>query len=109
MCYISEFDLLWPAGPTPEVAWRIFMLPRRLESGMMEEVRVRKAGGSLTIVLPSAMTKKLGIAAGARLWIAETHDGLIITQDDAGFQGLAEEVSKASSDYWQVLKALRPE
>lgn len=76
---------------------------------MIEEVRVRKAGGSLTIVLPSAMAKKLGISAGAKLWISETHDGLLITHDDAEFQGIATEVLKANSDYRQALKALKPD
>ena len=74
-----------------------------------EELRVRKAGGSLTIVLPSAMTKKHGIAASARLWISETHKGLLITFDDAEFQGLAKEVARASSDYRQALRALKPD
>lgn len=76
---------------------------------MIEQVQVRKAGGSLTIVLPSGMAKRLGIVAGAKLWISDTDGGLLISQDDAEFQGLAEEVAKATSEYWQALKALKPE
>lgn len=74
---------------------------------MIEKVQVRKAGGSLTIVLPSAMTKRLGIAAGAHLWISETHKGLLITMNDAEFDGVAEEVAKTITEYRQALIQLK--
>lgn len=74
----------------------------------MEKVQVRKAGGSLTIVLPSAMAKKLAIAAGAQLWIAETHEGLLLTINKDEFKGVAEAMAAAVTEHRRALIALRP-
>lgn len=74
---------------------------------MIEKVQVRKAGGSLTIVLPSAMAKKLAISAGAQLWIAETHEGLLISTNDAEFRGVANAVAEAVTEHRQALIAFK--
>lgn len=76
------------------------------EEDVIEEVRARKAGGSVTITLPIAMVKKLDIAAGDRLWVAEVGEGLLITTAEEQFGELAAQLRAGTVQYRQALLAL---
>lgn len=43
----------------------------------MEIVTVRRAGGSLTLTIPRALARSLGLAAGARLAVSAEGDRLV--------------------------------
>jgi putative addiction module antidote len=52
----------------------------------MVEIRVRKVGNSLGVILPSEVAKALGVGEGDTLYLTESQDGLRLTPHDPDFE-----------------------
>ena len=49
---------------------------------MVRRIKLRKIGRSLGTILPRAMTERLNLGAGDRLFAVETPDGILLTPFD---------------------------
>jgi putative addiction module antidote len=49
---------------------------------MLKQIRLRRAGGSVSATLPKEMADRLNVAAGDDLFAVETPDGILLTPYD---------------------------
>lgn len=49
---------------------------------MLKQIRLRRAGGSVSATLPKEMVDRLNVAAGDELFAVETPDGILLTPYD---------------------------
>ncbi len=49
---------------------------------MLKQVRLRKAGGSVSATLPKEMADRLNVAAGDEIFAVETADGILLSPYD---------------------------
>lgn len=73
---------------------------------MIREVTLRQYGGSLGTTLPKAMTDRLSLSAGDRVYAVETEDGILITPHDPDFQRAMEAGERITRKYANALREL---
>jgi putative addiction module antidote len=49
---------------------------------MLKQIRLRRAGGSVSATLPKEMVDRLNVAAGDELFAIETPEGILLTPYD---------------------------
>jgi putative addiction module antidote len=73
----------------------------------MVELKVRKFGNSLGVVLPKEVISRLRASDGERLFLIESADGdYRLTPYDPGFEKQMEKVEEIMSRYKNTLRAL---
>jgi putative addiction module antidote len=73
----------------------------------MVELKVRKFGNSLGVVLPKEVINRLRASDGERLFLIESADGdYRLTPYDPGFEKQMEKVEEIMSRYKNTLRAL---
>ena len=73
----------------------------------MVELKVRKFGNSLSVVLPKEVINRLRASDGERLFLIESADGdYRLTPYDPGFEKQMEKVEEIMSRYKNTLRAL---
>lgn len=73
---------------------------------MIKEVTLRQYGGSLGTTLPKAMTDRLNLAAGDKLYVVETEQGILLTPFDPEFARVLEAEERVSKQYQNALSEL---
>jgi putative addiction module antidote len=71
---------------------------------MLKQIRLRRAGGSVSATLPKEMADRLNVAAGDELFAVETPDGILLTPYD---EATARAVQAARAGARQYRNALR--
>ncbi len=72
----------------------------------MIEIKVRKVGNSLGVVLPAEATKTLGVAEGDTLYLIESQDGFRITPYDPAFARQMKTAEDVMKRYRNALRDL---
>jgi putative addiction module antidote len=69
---------------------------------MLKQVRLRKAGGSVSATLPKEMADRLNVSAGDEVFAVETQEGILLSPYDeatlravASARGVAKRYRKA--------------
>jgi putative addiction module antidote len=73
---------------------------------MVRPIRLRRIGGSLGATLPKAMTEKLNVGAGDRMFAVETPDGILLTPFDPDTQEAIAIAARAVKKYRHALREL---
>lgn len=73
---------------------------------MIKEVTLRRYGGSLGTTLPKAMTDRLNLAEGDKVYVVETEQGLLLTPLDPQFAQVLEAEERISKQYQNALSEL---
>lgn len=73
---------------------------------MVQEITLRKAGGSVTATLPKAIADRMNVAAGDKLYIIETDRGVLLTPYDPEFNEALEAFEQVRKQYRNTLKRL---
>ena len=73
---------------------------------MIKEVTLRQYGGSLGTTLPKSMTDRLNLAAGDKVYVIETEQGILLTPFDPEFARVMEAEERISKRYQNALSEL---
>ncbi len=73
---------------------------------MIREVTLRLYGGSLGTTLPKAMTDRLNLSAGDKVFAVETEHGILLTPYDPDFLRAMEAEARISKRYQNALREL---
>lgn len=73
---------------------------------MIKEVTFRRYGGSLGTTLPKAMTDRLNLDAGDRVYAVETEHGILLTPYDPEFLRAMEAGERVTKKYQNALREL---
>ncbi len=73
---------------------------------MIKEVTLRLYGGSLGTTLPKAMTDRLNLSAGDKVFAVETEHGILLTPYDPDFLRAMEAEARISKRYQNALREL---
>jgi putative addiction module antidote len=73
---------------------------------MIKEVTFRRFGDSLGTTLPKAMTDRLNLAAGDKVYAVETEHGILLTPYDPNFLKVMEAEARISKKYQNALREL---
>ncbi|HEX8242739.1 MAG TPA: AbrB/MazE/SpoVT family DNA-binding domain-containing protein [Longimicrobium sp.] len=73
---------------------------------MIEEVIVRQNGGALEVTLPKAMTDRLNLRPGDKVYTVETEHGILLTPFDPETARVMESEARISSRYADALAKL---
>jgi len=73
---------------------------------MVVEIKLRRAGGSISATLPKAMVEKLHLRAGDPVFVIETEDGILLTPYDPQFVSAMEVYARGARKYRQALREL---
>jgi putative addiction module antidote len=73
---------------------------------MIKETTLRKYGGSLGATLPKAMTDRLNLEAGDKVYAVETEHGILLTPYDPDFLRVMEAEERISKRYQNALREL---
>lgn len=73
---------------------------------MIKEVTIRRYGGSLGTTLPKAMTDRLNLDAGDKVYAVETEHGILLTPYDPDFLRVMEAEARISKKYANALREL---
>ncbi len=73
---------------------------------MMKEVTLRQYGGSLGTTLPKAMTDRLHLTAGDKLYAIETEQGILLIPFNSELARVLEMEEQLSQRYQNALYAL---
>ncbi|MDW8214524.1 MAG: hypothetical protein RMJ55_13275 [Roseiflexaceae bacterium] len=73
---------------------------------MIKEVTLRLYGGSLGATLPRAMTDRLNLSAGDKVFAVETEHGILLTPYDPDFLRVMEAEARISKHYHNALREL---
>lgn len=73
---------------------------------MIRELKLRKAGGSVTATLPKEVLERLNLEAGDRLFLVDTDDGVLLTPYDPEFARTMKAFDSVRKRYRNTLKKL---
>lgn len=73
---------------------------------MIREVKLRKAGGSVTATLPKEVLERFQLKAGDRLFMVETGEGVLLTPYDPNFDRAMKAFEEVRRDYRNTLRKL---
>lgn len=73
---------------------------------MIKETTLRKYGGSLGTTLPKAMTDRLNLEAGDKVYVIEIEGGILVTPYDPEFEEVMEIEARVRSQYQNALREL---
>ena len=73
---------------------------------MVTEIKLRRAGGSISATLPKALVEQLHLRAGDPVFVIETEDGILLTPYDPQFVSAMEVYSLGARKYRQALREL---
>jgi putative addiction module antidote len=107
--YVFHFDGWWNqrALDAPFSIYIYFCIHPHLRSiVMIREVTIRRYGGSLGTTLPKAMTDRLSIGAGDKVYAVETERGILLTPLDPDFLRVMEAEERISKKYQNALSEL---
>src|SRR5690349_10221694 len=88
--------------------WRFYRRGHRSEhiGGRMIELRVRKYGDSLAVILPREVIRRLGANEGGGLRLIEAPGGYRLIPRDPGFKMKMAKASRLVGRYRNALRAL---
>jgi putative addiction module antidote len=73
---------------------------------MIKETTLRQYGGSLGTTFPKAMTDRLNLVAGDKVFAIETEHGILLTPYDPDFLRVMEAEERISKRYRNALQEL---
>lgn len=73
---------------------------------MVKEIKLRKAGGSVTATLPREMVERLQVGPGDRMFAIETDAGVLLTPYDPDFHDAMRAFASVRRQYRNTLKKL---
>jgi putative addiction module antidote len=73
---------------------------------MIKETTLRKYGGSLGTTLPKAMTDRLNLEAGDKVYVIETEGGILVTPYDPEFEEVMAIEERVRKQYQNALREL---
>ena len=73
---------------------------------MVNELTLRRAGGSISATLPKAMADRLHLQAGDPVFAIETEEGILLTPYDPHFGSAMKVYSRGARKYRQALREL---
>ncbi|MFC1544185.1 AbrB/MazE/SpoVT family DNA-binding domain-containing protein [Gemmatimonadota bacterium] len=73
---------------------------------MMKQVKLRRAGGSVSATLPKEMADRLRLQSGDEVYVIETDKGLLITPYDPAFERALAVYDRGSKKYRNALREL---
>lgn len=73
---------------------------------MVNEIKLRRSGGSISATLPKAMTEKLHLRAGDPVFAIETEEGILLTPYDPRFRAAMKVYRRGARKYRQALREL---
>lgn len=73
---------------------------------MVQEITLREHEGALGITLPKAMTDRLNLVAGDKVFAIETEFGILLTPYDAGMLRVLQVEARISEKYKAALQVL---
>jgi len=73
---------------------------------MMKELKLRRAGGSISATLPREMADRLNLDVGDRVVAVETEDGILLTPFDPAAEKALKIARTLSKRYRNALREL---
>ncbi|GAB4254382.1 MAG: AbrB/MazE/SpoVT family DNA-binding domain-containing protein [Thermoleophilia bacterium] len=73
---------------------------------MNRELKLRRAGGSISATLPKDMAERLHLEPGDTVLAVETDRGILLTPYDPGVQEALDHASKTMGKYRNALRRL---
>jgi len=73
---------------------------------MLKQIRLRRAGGSVSATLPKEMVDRLNVAAGDELFAVETSDGILLTPYDEATARAMQLAREGARKYRSALRRL---
>ena len=73
---------------------------------MVKQMKIRRAGGSLSATLPKDMVDRLHLAAGDSVFLVETDRGLLLTPYDPAFEEALDVYRRGAQRYRNALREL---
>ena len=70
------------------------------------QIKLRRAGGSISATLPKAMTERLHLDAGDAVFVIETAEGILLTPYDPEFELALELYHRGVWKYRHALREL---
>lgn len=70
------------------------------------QIKLRRAGGSISATLPKAMAEKFHLEAGDPVFAIETADGILLTPYDPHFEAAMKVYTRGARKYRQALREL---
>jgi putative addiction module antidote len=73
---------------------------------MLKQIRLRRAGGSVSATLPKEMVDRLNVGAGDELFAVETDDGILLTPFDEATATAIQAARVGARKYRNALRRL---
>ena len=73
---------------------------------MLKQIRLRKAGGSVSATLPKEMADRLNVAAGDEVFAIETPDGILLSPYDEATLLTVVSARRVAKRYRRALREL---
>ena len=73
---------------------------------MLKQIRLRKAGGSVSATLPKEMADRLNVAAGDEVFAIETPDGILLSPYDEATLLTVVRARRVAKRYRRALREL---
>ena len=73
---------------------------------MVNQIKLRRAGGSISATLPKAMAERLHLQAGDPIFAIETEEGILLTPNDPTFEAALKVYQRGARKYRQALREL---
>lgn len=73
---------------------------------MLKQVRLRKAGGSVSATLPKEMADRLNVSAGDDVFAVETPDGILLSPFDEATLRAVTSARRVAKRYRKALREL---
>ena len=73
---------------------------------MIHEIKLRRAGGSISATLPKASTERFNLQAGDSVFAVETEDGILLTPYDPQFEATRKVYERGARKYRHALHEL---
>jgi antitoxin MazE len=73
---------------------------------MAREIKLRKAGGSITATLPKDILERFHLRAGDRMFLLETENGVLLTPYDPDFEQAMAAFGDVRRQYRNTLRKL---